>query len=165
MQTLIIILLGTTLLTFVIVTIVFHVWYNKLLEELYMIGHWIRLTQKDVKNLNIAYMDLRHDFDTTYSSISKLNNNVAAYLNQEEQRRNETFIMPKPDLAKVIDESIREQIIMEATLAKGMRIPQMDLVHRISEAIEKTYPNVDKEYLSKKILCKVEEFNETAYQK
>jgi hypothetical protein len=165
MQTLIIILLGTTLLTFFIVTFVFHLFYKRILEQLQVMGHWIHLMQKDIKDLNIAYIDLRHDFDTTYSSISKLNNNVAAYLNQEEQRRNETFIMPKPDLSKVIDESIREQIIMEATLAKGMRIPQMDLVHRISEAIEKTYPNVDKDYLGKKILCKVEEFNETAYQK
>jgi hypothetical protein len=123
------------------------------------------LLEKQSRNILSNTDDIQHDFDTTYSSITKLNNNVALYLNQEEQRRSSTFIMPKPDQAKVIDETIREQIITEATLAKSMRVIDKNLINIIAENVEKTYPNVDKSYLTKKILMRIEEFNETAQNK
>jgi hypothetical protein len=123
------------------------------------------LLEKQSRNILSNTDDIQHDFDTTYSSITKLNNNVALYLNQEEQRRSSTFIMPKPDQSKVIDETIREQIITEATLAKSMRVIDKNLINIIAENVEKTYPNVDKSYLTKKILMRIEEFNETAQNK
>ena len=70
--------------------------------------------------------------------------------------------MPKPDLAQIIEATIKEQILIEANLSKNSRIPNGDLVYRIIQNVEKTYPDVDKEYLSKKTLVKIEEFNETA---
>ena len=123
------------------------------------------LLEKQSRNILSNTDDIQHDFDTTYSSITKLNNDVASYLNQEEQRRSSTFIMPKPDQAKVIDETIKEQIITEATLAKSMRVIDKNLINIIAENVEKTYPNVDKNYLTKKILMRIEEFNETAQNK
>lgn len=165
MQSIIIILLSTLLCTITVVTIVYHRWYKQLSNHLESIEWKYMLLEKQSRNILSNTDDIQHDFDTTYSSITKLNNNVASYLNQEEQRRSSTFIMPKPDQAKVIDETIREQIITEATLAKSMRVIDKNLINIIAENVEKTYPNVDKNYLTKKILMRIEEFNETAQNK
>jgi len=165
MQSIIIILLSTLLCTITVVTIVYHRWYKQLSNHLESIEWKYMLLEKQSRNILSNTDDIQHDFDTTYSSITKLNNNVASYLNQEEQRRSSTFIMPKPDQAKVIDETIREQIITEATLAKSMRVIDKNLINIIAENVEKTYPNVDKSYLTKKILMRIEEFNETAQNK
>lgn len=165
MQSIIIILLSTLLCTITVVTIVYHRWYKQLSNHLESIEWRYMLLEKQSRNILSNTDDIKHDFDTTYSSITKLNNNVASYLNQEEQRRSSTFIMPKPDQAKVIDETIREQIITEATLAKSMRVIDKNLINIIAENVEKTYPNVDKNYLTKKILMRIEEFNETAQNK
>ena len=165
MQSIIIILLSTLLCTITFVTIVYHRWYKQLSNHLESIEWKYMLLEKQSRNILSNTDDIHHDFDTTYSSITKLNNNVASYLNNEEQRRSTTFIMPKPDQAKVIDETIREQIITEATLAKSMRVIDKNLIGIIAENVEKTYPNVDKNYLTKKILMRIEEFNETAQNK
>ena len=165
MQSIIIILLSTLLCTITVVTIVYHRWYKQLSNHLESIEWKYMLLEKQSRNILSNTDDIQHDFDTTYSSITKLNNNVASYLNNEEQRRSSTFIMPKPDQAKVIDETIREQIITEATLAKSMRVIDKNLINIIAENVEKTYPNVDKNYLTKKILMRIEEFNETAQNK
>ena len=165
MQSIIIILLSTLLCTITVVTIVYHRWYKQLSNHLESIEWKYMLLEKQSRNILSNTDDIQHDFDTTYSSITKLNNDVASYLNQEEQRRSSTFIMPKPDQAKVIDETIREQIITEATLAKSMRVIDKNLIAIIAENVEKTYPNVDKNYLTKKILMRIEEFNETAQNK
>lgn len=165
MQSIILILLSTLLCTITVVTIVYHRWYKQLSNHLESIEWKYMLLEKQSRNILSNTDDIQHDFDTTYSSITKLNNNVASYLNQEEQRRSTTFIMPKPDQAKVIDETIREQIITEATLAKSMRVIDKNLINIIAENVEKTYPNVDKNYLTKKILMRIEEFNETAQNK
>ena len=165
MQSIIIILLSTLLCTITVVTIVYHRWYKQLSNHLESIEWRYMLLEKQSRNILSNTDDIQHDFDTTYSSITKLNNNVASYLNQEEQRRSSTFIMPKPDQSKVIDETIREQIITEATLAKSMRVIDKNLIAIIAENVEKTYPNVDKNYLTKKILMRIEEFNETAQNK
>ena len=165
MQSIILILLSTLLLTIVVVTIVYHRWYKQLSNHLESIEWKYMLLEKQSRNILSNTDDIQHDFDTTYSSITKLNNNVASYLNQEEQRRSTAFIMPKPDQAKVIDETIREQIITEATLAKSMRVIDKNLINIIADNVEKTYPNVDKNYLTKKILMRIEEFNETAQNK
>lgn len=165
MQSIIIILLSTLLCTITVVTIVYHRWYKQLSNHLENIEWRYMLLEKQSRNILSNTDDIQHDFDTTYSSITKLNNNVASYLNNEEQRRSSTFIMPKPDQAKVIDETIREQIITEATLAKSMRVIDKNLIAIIAENVEKTYPNVDKNYLTKKILMRIEEFNETAQNK
>ena len=162
MQSIILILLSTLLCTITVVTIVYHRWYKQLSNHLENIEWKYMLLEKQSRNILSNTDDIQHDFDTTYSSITKLNNNVASYLNQEEQRRSTTFIMPKPDQSKVIDETIREQIITEATLAKSMRVIDKNLINIIAENVEKTYPNVDKSYLTKKILMRIEEFNETA---
>lgn len=165
MQSIILILLSTLLCTITVVTIVYHRWYKQLSNHLESIEWKYMLLEKQSRNILSNTDDIQHDFDTTYSSITKLNNNVASYLNQEEQRRSSTFIMPKPDQSKVIDETIREQIITEATLAKSMRVIDKNLINIIAENVEKTYPNVDKNYLTKKILMRIEEFNETAQNK
>lgn len=165
MQSIILILLSTLLCTITVVTIVYHRWYKQLSNHLENIEWKYMLLEKQSRNILSNTDDIQHDFDTTYSSITKLNNNVASYLNQEEQRRSSTFIMPKPDQSKVIDETIREQIITEATLAKSMRVIDKNLINIIAENVEKTYPNVDKNYLTKKILMRIEEFNETAQNK
>jgi len=165
MQSIIIILLSTLLCTITVVTIVYHRWYKQLSNHLESIEWKYMLLEKQSRNILSNTDDIQHDFDTTYSSITKLNNNVASYLNNEEQRRSTTFIMPKPDQAKVIDETIREQIITEATLAKSMRVIDKNLIAIIAQNVEKTYPNVDKNYLTKKILMCIEEFNETAQNK
>lgn len=165
MQSIILILLSTLLCTITVVTIVYHRWYKQLSNHLESIEWKYMLLEKQSRNILSNTDDIQHDFDTTYSSITKLNNNVALYLNQEEQRRSSTFIMPKPDQSKVIDETIREQIITEATLAKSMRVIDKNLINIIAENVEKTYPNVDKSYLTKKILMRIEEFNETAQNK
>ena len=165
MESIIIILLSTLLCTITVVTIVYHRWYKQLSNHLENIEWKYMLLEKQSRNILSNTDDIQHDFDTTYRSITKLNNNVASYLNQEEQRRSTTFIMPKPDQAKVIDETIREQIITEATLAKSMRVIDKNLINIIADNVEKTYPNVDKNYLTKKILMRIEEFNETAQNK
>lgn len=118
-----------------------------------------------ISNIENQSEDINHNFRTTYSHISKLSDNVSSYLNKEQVRRESEFIMPKPDLAAVIDQTIKEQIIIEATLSKNMRIPSGDLLDKIIVNVKKTYPNVDEEYLSKKVLVRVEEFNETAVNK
>lgn len=165
MKEIVISILLTIILTSVSMTLIFNRFLNSLQDKINVMSYYTQEMINSVKNTEIYTQDINHDFQTTYTHISSLTKNVASYLNQEQERRESAFIMPKPDLATTIDQTIKEQIITEATLAKNMRIPAGDLLDRIILNVEKTYPNVDKEYLSKKVLVRVEEFNETASNK
>lgn len=165
MKEIIISILLTIILTTVSMSFIFNHFIKSMQSQINEMSFWVYKMIDLVKKTENNTTDISIGFHDTYSNISKLSNNVATYLTQEKQRRESTFIMPKPDLSAIIDQTIKEQIIIEATLAKNMRIPAGDLLDRIILNVEKTYPDVDKEYLSKKVLVRVEEFNETAQNK
>ena len=162
MKLLILSLLLGIILTIISTTFIINHVFNRMRTQMDYMSHLIYKMTSMIEDLEIHTMDIDHDFKTTYRHINDLTNNIASYLKNEHTRRESDFIMPKPDLAQIIEDTIKEQILIEANLSKNSRIPNGDLVYRIIQNVEKTYPDVDKEYLSKKTLVKIEEFNETA---
>lgn len=162
MKEIIISILLTILMTSFMMTIIFHRFLKQMQDQIDEVSWRIYKMSNQMSSLDNNITDISFNTKAADSHIAKLTNTVANYLNQEQTRRESTFIMPKPDMAKVIEETIKEQIIIEATLGKDMKIVRGDLVDNIINNVEKTYPNVDKEYLAKKVLVKLDEFNETA---
>lgn len=162
MKLLVLSLLLTIIFTTIATTFIVNRVFKHMQTQMDYMSHLVYKMTSMLEDLEIHTMDIDHDFKTTYRHINDLTNNIAGYLKQEHTRRESSFIMPKPDLAQTIEATIKEQILIEANLSKNSRIPNGDLVYRIIQNVEKTYPDVDKEYLSKKTLVKIEEFNETA---
>lgn len=65
-------------------------------------------------------------------------------------------IMPLPQLAEMIESTIREQVAIEIALSGKMKLPRKDMVNKITNNVSATYPYVSIEYIAKKCLAVIE---------
>lgn len=90
--------------------------------------------------------------------VSSLSSSNAQVLEELIKKRN-TPILPRPDLAKEIEETIREHIAIETLLSADLRIPSAEMTHHIAEQVALTYPTVDVEYIGRKTLSMINAYN------
>ena len=74
-------------------------------------------------------------------------------------------IMPTPQLANMIRETINEQITIETLLSNKMKLPNKKSTSYIIENTARTYPHVDKEYIVKLSMAMIENFTSNEKEK
>ena len=103
---------------------------------------------------------------TIHENIGSLSTSTNKVINELNTVRDRS-IMPTPQLANMIRETINEQITIETLLSHNMKLPNKNSTEYIIENTAKTYPNVDKEYIVKLSMAMIENFtlNEQEKQK
>lgn len=94
---------------------------------------------------------------TVHENIGSLSTSTNKVINELNTVRNQS-IMPTPQLANMIRETINEQITIESLLSHNMKIPNKNSTEYIIENTAKTYPNVNKEYIVKLSMAMIENF-------
>lgn len=95
------------------------------------------------------------DITSVQQNIKSLTSSIGHVIKENQTIRGEK-VYPSPQLAELIQATIKEQITIEMLLSNKMRIANKDSVGKIIENVSKTYPNVDVEYLTKKCLAMIE---------
>lgn len=127
-----------------------------------------RLTDQISENNRLLYFNLkssRHSeqmVDDVLDRIEMIDTNVSTLStnlqikikndNEEKQRK----IYPTPELAKLIAETIREQIDMEFSLSKNLSAPSGEYVDNITYTVMQTYPKVHPDYITRKCIAIIE---------
>lgn len=103
--------------------------------------------------------ELLHDVSNLDTSIKEdvtsLSTSIGLFM-QDVNKRYSEKIYPTPDLSKMIESTIKEQIAIEVALSKDMALPRKDSVNRIIETVSNTYPHVNVEYITRKCLSIME---------
>lgn len=89
-------------------------------------------------------------------NIEVLANGLQMRIQHEQQKSNQKHY-PKPDEAKLITETIKEQIAIELVLRSEQKAPSGGALTTITENTMKTYPDVDPEYITYKCIAVVQD--------
>ena len=99
--------------------------------------------------------DISNENSEIKENITSLSTSIDTLL-KDLQKSNDKKIFPTPELAKMIDSTIREQIAIETALSHNMKIAKKSSVTNIVTVVTMTYPFVDEEYITKKCLSIIE---------
>lgn len=90
-------------------------------------------------------------------SLSSSNKMVLDRLHHEEQQRHRVHnAYPTPDMARAIDQTIKDQISNEMTLSYKLNAPPKNYIHTIVNNVSRTYPQISIDYLSKRCISMIE---------
>ena len=121
--------------------------YLSLKEQNKQYANDIKRLQEMINSLGV----LEQKNSTSISSLTSSINNVI----QENRRYSEEKIYPTPQLSEMICTTINEFFHQEVALIKDMRIPispSSPITVKIAKNVIKTYPHVDEEWISKKVI-------------
>lgn len=104
---------------------------------------------------NDKLYDISNENSEIKENITSLSTSIDTLL-KDLQKSNDKKIFPTPELAKMIDSTIREQIAIETALSHNMKIAKKSSVTNIVTVVTMTYPFVDEEYITKKCLSIIE---------
>lgn len=119
--------------------------------------------KKENKQDDSSY-DIKKALYTINDNIESLSTSTSKVIN-EINIRNDESIMPTPQLANMIKETINEQITIETLLSNKMKLPNKKSTSYIIENTARTYPHVDKEYIVKLSMAMIENFTMNKQEK
>ena len=99
--------------------------------------------------------DISENNEQIMMNITSLSTSIDLFTNELEEKRN-TKSYPTPDLVKQITDTIKDQISIEITMSRNMRIANKNSVQKIIETVHKTYPNIELDYIIKKTASIIE---------
>lgn len=108
----------------------------------------------DIKRLQEMINSLGVLEQKNAGSISSLTSSIQNVI-QENKRRENTKIYPTPQLSEMIKTTIGEYVHQEIVFIRDMRIPispSDPVTVKITRNTMKTYPHVDKDWISKKVV-------------
>lgn len=153
------IIIAMLLTIFIIVIILFLVLLKILtnqIDDLLNISYFLK--QKIDDTLDEEYQASKYvsSIDNKLSSLSNRITTIVSEqnkINQDNQHR-----MPTPDEIKLINEAIRDQVLIEYTLSENQRIPRANFKEVVTNVCN-TFPYIDPEYIVKKSAAIVEAWN------
>ena len=93
-------------------------------------------------------------------SLSSSNEMILETIYEERENRQQRPRLhrqfPTPDLARAIDQTIKDQISNEMALSYKLKAPPGNYVHTIVRTVAETYPQINIEYLSKRCISMIE---------
>ena len=95
--------------------------------------------------------------DDVQSDVETISSDLEIKIQKDEEKASRK-IYPKPDLAKMITSTIKEQIQIEMSLSKNLKAPSGDYVEIITSAVLQTYPEVHPDYLTKKCIALIDDY-------
>lgn len=136
------------MITFLSILVVNRSLIKKLEEQSNMIFYII----KKIRSIDNSLFEESQTISEINENMYLLSNNVDSYI-LSENKKSKTKVFPTPDVAKMITETIHEQISTELTMLQDVRIVSRDVVNRIILNVTRTYPQIDPEYISRKCLA------------
>ena len=119
---------------------------------------------KKENNEDDTLFDIKNALYTIHDSIESLSTSTSKVINELNTVRDDS-IMPTPQLANMIRETINEQITIETLLSNKMKLPNKKSTSYIIENTARTYPHVDKEYIVKLSMAMIENFTSNEKEK
>lgn len=113
------------------------------------------LLQKTQVSYDKIY-DIEKNVSSNTGNITSLTSSIRNLIQENKARENEK-ILPVPQLSEMILRTIDEYIQMEITLMRDMRVPDKGAMKRIIDAVVRTYPHVDSEYIVRRVTARLEE--------
>ena len=110
---------------------------------------------KRLERMDTSLNDLSNMCDSTQRNITSLSTSIDLTLDDIKRKSNEKYY-PTPELARMIEETIREQVTIEVALIKNMRIPKKLSIENIVNIVSQTYPHISVEYIAKKTVAFIE---------
>lgn len=104
------------------------------------------------KIYNDRVYDMSNNVELVLENIKTLSKSFNEYLIKEEVKNNK-YVMPTPEVARNIQETIKEQIATEIAMIKDVRIIDNSIIHRIAYNVIRSYPDIDREYIVRKCLA------------
>ena len=92
----------------------------------------------------------------TVESLSSSNKMVLRKMIELHENQIPEKIYPRPQLAREIDQTIKDQIDNEFMLSNKLKTPPSNYINLITTNVLKTYPNVDVEYITKRCISIIE---------
>lgn len=142
------------LISMIVGLIVFFIPMKKRINEL---SSALFILLRKQSNQTDSTDDIKRALYTIHENIGSLSTSTNKVINELNTVR-DTSIMPTPQLANMIRETINEQITIETLLSHNMKLPNKNSTEYIIENTVKTYPNVNKEYIVKLSMAMIENF-------
>jgi len=118
------------------------------------------LLKKDEK-YNNSHDSIKHALQIINDNIGSLSSSTSQSFEKLvalTKQTNSITILPTPEKAKMMRETILENINMEVLLSKNMRIQNPKSIIHIAENTIKTYPDIDVEFTAKLCLAMIENY-------
>lgn len=93
--------------------------------------------------------EMNERFEELTTQVNSLSSSNRLVLQEIHRKRTEK-IYPTPDLVEQITATIEDQMAIELLLSEDLAVPSAGYLERIVNAVARTYPNVDIEYIAKK---------------
>lgn len=100
-----------------------------------------------------------NDNEQTKQDIVSLLTSLETFKEDIRERENNK-IYPNPQMVSMIETTINEQIGIEITLTHNLFIKPRDMLNTVVDNTMKTYPMVDKEYITKKCITMIESLHQ-----
>ena len=161
---------STLLIIMTVIMVTMHKMKNRMDEMSRMMYILIKKNDIQVESTD----DIKHALSTLNGNLktvsNEINNNIGSLssstskalldIKKDTSLHREIGYYPTPNISKMIRETILECINIEVLLNKDIRIPNPNSVHHIIETVINTYPDVNREYVTKLCMAMIENFVE-----
>lgn len=161
---------STLLIIMTVIMVTMHKMKNRMDEMSRMMYILIKKNDIQVESTD----DIKHALSTLNGNLktvsNEINDNIGSLssstskalldIKKDTSLHREIGYYPTPNISKMIRETILECINIEVLLNKDIRIPNPNSVHHIIETVINTYPDVNKEYVTKLCMAMIENFVE-----
>lgn len=106
----------------------------------------------DYRNTSDRIVDTQYQIELIHDNVQTLATNLQIHINKEREKANRK-IFPRPELAKQITATIREQFGIFLILSKNLKAPSNDYLENITHNVLSTYPEIEPEYIINKCIA------------
>ena len=110
------------------------------------------------ENMSSDMNDLSTEVKTINETVTSLTSSIRSLVTQHKVEKEKEKIYPGPQLLELIDKCITENILMTASLIQQQQVPD-DPVVTVSEILLNTFPHVNENYLQRRVIYIMNEFN------
>jgi len=128
---------------------------NRLLDRVSTLSYLLQQNSRKVQFLDSHSIKLTNALKEQHEVLTSLTTSVGQTLKQYAAEMNRQ-IMPTPQLAEMMNQTIQEQIAIEVSLSKHKLAPDSGYVEKIIANVKATYPHIKEEYIVKKCMAAIE---------
>lgn len=148
---LILFIIGLVVLTIVLTRII-----SRLSRQLEDSNRLLYFNMRDSRDVKETMKYCKEDIKQIQDNVKLLSSGLQIKIQQDREKASKK-VYPKPDVARMITETIREQVTIEMLLSKNLSAPSREYVNVIAQNVSQTYPEIHQDYIAKKCLAVIED--------
>lgn len=129
---------------------------RKMQKHITNVERFVYFNTKDIRQSKYMIDDIADQLEQFDTNVQSLTDHIVEQQRIEAEKAKQKHY-PKPDEARLIKETIQDQISIEISLSQHLNAPPNDYVDTIISNVIQTYPNIDIEYISKKCFAMLED--------